>query len=408
MPKAKDHQHASVLDEVSSKRAKVADSSNADNWVTPKESMHAHFDCFSGAAGDMMLAACLDAAKDDRDRLMDHVSKCISKGIPELADEFSISCKRVWRGSGSISATYVSVQSRYDHKPAPVPIPAAPEGENITAPTKSGGSHSHGHGHEHSHGHSQPNGHSDTAVDATAKTPKASGGGDEHEHADQHGHSHEHGHGHSSGHVSDKGPLRNLPEIRKMLQDAPTEWIPVWVRERAIETFTALAQAEASVHGAESMDAVHFHEVGAVDSIVDTVGTLLALHSLGVETFSCSRLPLGEGTVFTDHGVLPVPAPATLFLMTDMPVTPGPPGPTGELVTPTAAALLSVLTRNGGKERMVGRPPLFTLRNVGVGAGTKDFHKHPNILRLMLGDNVRPSKPEVSLLPAKQEASSID
>jgi uncharacterized protein (DUF111 family) len=314
-----------------------------DGWELPAEPMHAHFDCFSGAAGDMMLAACFDVAADDRDRLMNHVSKCISKGMPELKNEFSISCNRVRRGVGSIAGTHVTVKSLYNHEAAPVP-------------------NDHDHSHEHTHGSSN---------------------------GDNGAHSHEHGHAHAQAHSSSgKGPLRNLPDIRKMLQDAPSEWIPVWVRDTAIDVFTALAKAEATVHGVGSIDAVHFHEVGAVDSIVDTVGTLLALYFLGATTFSCSRLPLGEGTVKTDHGLLPVPAPATLYLTMGMPLTAGPPGPTGELLTPTAAALLRVLTANPGKAPMVGKPPIFTLRGVGVGAGTKDFRKHPNILRLLLGDDL--------------------
>jgi uncharacterized protein (DUF111 family) len=321
------------------------DAKVVDGWELPAEPMHAHFDCFSGAAGDMMLAACFDVAGEDRDRLMNHVAKCITKGMPELKNEFSISCNRVRRGMGSIAGTHVTVKSLYNHEAAPVPT-------------------DHDHSHEHTNGSSN---------------------GDH----GAHSHQHEHGHSHSQAHSSaGKGPLRNLPDIRKMLQDAPSEWIPVWVRDTAIDVFTALAKAEATVHGVGSVDAVHFHEVGAVDSIVDTVGTLLALYFLGATTFSCSRLPLGEGTVKTDHGLLPVPAPATLYLTMGMPLTAGPPGPTGELVTPTAAALLRVLTANPGKIPMVGKPPIFTLRGIGVGAGTKDFRKHPNILRLLLGDDL--------------------
>jgi uncharacterized protein (DUF111 family) len=172
-----------------------------------------------------------------------------------------------------------------------------------------------------------------------------------------------------------------------MLMNSPTAYIPEWVRDTAIEAFTELAKAEAMTHGAESPDAVHFHEVGAIDSIVDTVGTLLAMDCLGIKTVSCSPLPLGQGTVWTDHGLLPVPAPATLRLMVDMPTCPGPPGVTGELVTPTAAALLKVLTRSY-KTKILGRPPCFTIRRVGIGAGTKDFVKHANILRLIIGDDV--------------------
>ncbi|CAB9496808.1 Pyridinium-3,5-bisthiocarboxylic acid mononucleotide nickel insertion protein [Seminavis robusta] len=173
-----------------------------------------------------------------------------------------------------------------------------------------------------------------------------------------------------------------------MLQEAPTKHIPSWVSKHAIDAFTLLAHAEAHTHGAAGPDHVHFHEVGAVDSIVDTVGTLIALHALGVTTVTCSRLPLGEGTVWTDHGLLPVPAPATLRLLVDMPTCPGPPGVTGELVTPTAAALLKTLVKSCGPPnvKVEGRPPAFTIRSIGIGAGTKDFVKHPNILRLVLGD----------------------
>jgi uncharacterized protein (DUF111 family) len=183
--------------------------------------------------------------------------------------------------------------------------------------------------------------------------------------------------------------LRNLPEIKAMLEEASVEWIPKQVKDWAVETFTALAEAEAMTHGASSIDAVHFHEVGAVDSIVDTVGTLLGLNELGVSTVSCSRLPMGEGTVWTDHGLLPVPAPATLRLLIGMPTCPGPPGLTGELVTPTAAALLRTLTKhNDTHKNMAGRAPALTPRAIGIGAGTKDFVKHPNIIRLIIGDNI--------------------
>ncbi len=154
----------------------------------------------------------------------------------------------------------------------------------------------------------------------------------------------------------------------------------------------------------------HMNRVGAIDSIVDIIGTLLALHHLSVSTVSCSKLPIGEGSVWTDHGQLPVPAFATMRLLIGMKTCPGPGDTsgvvTGELVTPTAAALLRVLTGvadyeryvriSGGDnnintndkvvKRRIGRPPSFTPKAVGIGAGTKDFIKHPNVVRLILGD----------------------
>ena len=186
------------------------------------------------------------------------------------------------------------------------------------------------------------------------------------------------GHDHSHAHNHD-GPLRTLSTVTELIRGASR--LPTSVQDTAIQVFTCLAQAEAHVHGAASIETVHFHEVGAIDSIVDIVGTILCLHCLHVETVSCSRLPLGTGSVHTEHGLLPVPAPATLFLLQGMAVTSGPPV-SGELVTPTAAALLKTLCGRSG------RPPSFTLRHIGVGAGTKDFDNHPNIVRLLLGDRV--------------------
>jgi uncharacterized protein (DUF111 family) len=156
--------------------------------------------------------------------------------------------------------------------------------------------------------------------------------------------------------------------------------------------------------------------VGAIDSIVDIVGTLLALHHLNIHTFSCSRLPMGEGMVWTDHGQLPVPAFATLRLMLGMKTCKGPGGDklTGELVTPTAAALLRVLTgvaAQAEQGKNTTRPPLFTPRFVGIGAGTKDFPDHANILRIIIGDEVvdlssSPSAKSMNPPPPKESSKN--
>lgn len=336
-------------------------------WSRPEGSYHAHFDCFSGAAGDMMLAACLDAS-DNGPALLTHIQYCLERGLTELQGEFSLDMKRVLKSEmGSIAANCITVKSRYNHSPAPVPIPSEELADEAQIRHSHSSEHSHAHIHEddhaHDHSHSYERHHSSHSSCGDTKEITSS--------------SHSHSHNHASG------PLRNLPQIRKMLMDASPTYIPAWVRDHAIQAFTELAMAEATTHGA-SVEHVHFHEVGAIDSIVDTVGTLLALHCLGVCTFSCSRLPLGEGTVWTAHGLLPVPAPATLRLLVDMPICPGPSDIiTGELVTPTAAALLRVLTSGSS-----GRPPCMTIRKIGIGAGTKDFTTHANILRLIIGDSV--------------------
>ncbi|GAX25068.1 uncharacterized protein FisN_10Lh264 [Fistulifera solaris] len=353
---------------------------------------HAHFDCFSGAAGDMLLASCLDASEDPG-HLAERVVHAIKLGLPELAEEFHLSYEKAWRGAGSIYAMTVKIESVYKHQAVPVPSKNFANDREACISDAVVGiddeiTHNHSHSPGHSHRHSQDHPHDHSL---------------EHNHGHSHGHSHvndtsliqsealdkgvsrsEHDH-HQS--LQTTGPLRNLPEIRRMLENAPEEHIPLWVKNTAIEAFVELAKAEASVHGASGIDTVHFHEVGAVDSIVDTVGTLLALHFLGAKTFSMSPLPMGEGAVRTAHGILPVPAPATLHLMVGMRTAPGPPGVTGELVTPTAAAILRVLTNNTTGVA-TDRPPRFTLRRIGLGAGTKDFRGHPNIMRLFLGDDV--------------------
>lgn len=172
----------------------------------------------------------------------------------------------------------------------------------------------------------------------------------------------------------EKQPHRHLHHIEAILDRAD---LPTTVRTRAKAVFHRLAEAEAEVHGS-TVAKVHFHEVGAVDAIVDIVGVLLGLESLGVTSVSGSVLPLGRGSVDSQHGRIPVPAPATALLLRGAPVVGGP--VEGELVTPTGAALLMTLASAWGD------PPAMRMSAVGTGAGTKDFADHPNILRLLLGE----------------------
>ncbi len=173
---------------------------------------------------------------------------------------------------------------------------------------------------------------------------------------------------------SEKQPHRHLHHIEAILEQAD---LPARVRDRAKAVFTRLAEAEAEVHGS-TVKQVHFHEVGAVDAIIDIVGALLGLDSLGVITVSASELPLGGGFVDSQHGRIPVPAPATALLLRGAPVRGGP--VEAELVTPTGAALLMTLAENWGEV------PAMRLEQVGTGAGTKEFPAHPNILRILIGE----------------------
>lgn len=174
--------------------------------------------------------------------------------------------------------------------------------------------------------------------------------------------------------VEDHQHHRHYDEIAGMIERSR---LPAGARERAQRIFRRLAEAEAHVHGVE-IGQVHFHEVGAVDSIVDIVGTAVCLDHLGVGEIHAAPLPFGSGFVETAHGRLPVPAPATAELLRGMPVHFGC-GP-GERVTPTGAAILAALAAG------FGNPPPMRVEGVGCGAGSKDFEDIPNILRLVLGE----------------------
>ena len=171
-----------------------------------------------------------------------------------------------------------------------------------------------------------------------------------------------------------KQPHRHLHHIEAILEAA---YLSPAVRERAREVFARLAAAEAEVHGT-TIQKVHFHEVGAVDAIVDIVGALVGLEYLGVDQVRAGTLPLGGGTVMCEHGRIPVPAPATANLLRGVPVVMGP--IEAELVTPTGAALLSTLVRDWG------RPPAMRLERTGIGAGTREFAEQANVLRLLIGE----------------------
>src|SRR5579875_1849200 len=167
-------------------------------------------------------------------------------------------------------------------------------------------------------------------------------------------------------------PERHWSEIRQLLEDAP---LPSRVRERALAIFRTLAEAEASVHGV-APEEVHFHEVGAVDAIIDIVGAAIAVEALGIKQLYASPLPLTSGIVKTAHGLLPVPAPATLEILRRV-HAPWRPFPVeGELVTPTGAAILATLAR-------FETPPMV-IEQVGYGFGKK-IQPWPNCLRACLG-----------------------
>jgi pyridinium-3,5-bisthiocarboxylic acid mononucleotide nickel chelatase len=217
----------------------------------------------------------------------------------------------------------------------------------------------------------------------------------EHSHDHQHSHEHEHSHDHEPGHAHDHHPTsartvvkdsdhhhhhhydtpqRNLPEIEKLINAAN---LPARAMQWSLDVFRQLAIAEGAVHGIDPSE-VHFHEVGAVDAIVDIVGTCLGLDYLDIAKIYCSPLPTGGGTVRAAHGILPVPVPAVLKLFSSRQVPVYSNGIDRELVTPTGAAIAVTLATE------FGTPPAMQLQQIGLGAGTIQL-PIPNILRLWLG-----------------------
>jgi uncharacterized protein (TIGR00299 family) protein len=182
--------------------------------------------------------------------------------------------------------------------------------------------------------------------------------------------------------VAVDGPQPHARGLAEILALVRASGLPPRAREAALALFDRIGAAEARVHGIPP-DQVHFHEVGAVDSIVDVCGAAVALDLLGWPEVVAAPPELGQGFVRTAHGLLPVPPPAVLELLRGVEVRPG--GVVGEMVTPTGAAILAGLCR-------VGTPPPLTPRRVGYGIGTKRWPDRPNVLRMTMGE-VRPSTP---------------
>lgn len=193
----------------------------------------------------------------------------------------------------------------------------------------------------------------------------------------EHGHDEASGHTHNHHHEVNHSHGRTLPEIRRIIDRAA---ISDSAKKNATKIFEALGHAEAEIHNS-SIEQVHFHEVGAVDAMVDIVCAAVGAESLAIDEWICSPLNVGGGTVKCAHGILPVPAPATLKLLSHAPVYSS--GPQVELVTPTGAAIVATL---------ISRFTSFAAMKVekaGYGAGTREFLDHPNLLRLTIGETAQ-------------------
>ena len=284
-----------------------------------------YLECFSGLSGDMLLAALADAGVPAA--LLQQTAAALNLGA-------SLVFERVDRSGISANKAHVLVDGR--------DADAAPEHRHVP-------DHNHAHegeagqAHSHAHAHAEP-----------------------HQHAAASSHI-------AFSHTGDHG--RNLPAIYAILEAAP---IPAEARTLALRAFALLGAAEAAIHGV-SIDQVHFHEVGAVDAIVDIACAAVGLTSLGADRWYCSPVNVGSGFVDCAHGRFPVPAPATAALLLGIPTYSE--GPAMELVTPTGAALLRALDCDLTR-------PTASFEHIGYGAGTRNPPRFPNVLRLSIGEAV--------------------
>ena len=286
----------------------------------------AYLDCFSGISGDMFLGALVDAGVSP---------ELLEATVAALDIGARLQVSRVMRGG--VSATKVDVYS-HGEKDLPREVFWAQQGHRSRA-------------HAHSPGDMQHERHeADARQHDPGKQSSRAGMPAPHEHS------------------------RGLNEIRGIIAKAA---ISSTVKGTAIRIFEALGAAEAEIHNT-SIEKVHFHEVGAVDAMVDIVCAAVGAEALGVDEWVCSPLNVGGGTVECAHGTLPVPAPATLKLLKNAPVYSS--GPQVELVTPTGAAIVKELAARFGSF------PSMKIEKAGYGAGSRDIPNHPNLLRLSIGE----------------------
>ncbi|MFB3921814.1 MAG: nickel pincer cofactor biosynthesis protein LarC [Terriglobia bacterium] len=182
--------------------------------------------------------------------------------------------------------------------------------------------------------------------------------------------------------VSGEQPHRKLSDIEGILG---TPGLSDRVKEKSLKIFHRLAEAEGKIHNKPPAE-IHFHEVGAVDAIIDIVGACVGVEALEISELICSPLNVGGGRVEAEHGSLPVPAPATAELLQGIPIYSS--GVEGELVTPTGAAIVSTLATS------FGPLPSFKIERIGYGAGAKEFPKHANVARIFIGEKVESVKAE--------------
>lgn len=280
-----------------------------------------YFDCFSGISGDMTIGALIDLGID-REKFQAELAKI------NIGDEFKIDIKPgIKKGiSGTDFTVILNDHDHHGHHHAKEHVHKHED-------------HPHHHEHDHSHHHETAHAHHTLEVK-----------------------SHDHHHAHS----------RNLNDIYQIIDASQ---LSGFVKDLSKKIFMEVAVAEAKIH-AKTIDDVHFHEVGAVDSIVDIIGAAICIEMLEVDEIHCSEINVGSGFVKCEHGIFPVPAPATMEILRGMPIYCK--NAQKELTTPTGAAILKAACT------VVGVAPEFVIEKVGYGMGKRDM-EIPNVLRAVLG-----------------------
>jgi len=311
-----------------------------------------YLDLISGIAGDMFIAALLDLGVDAR-RLERELKKLKLEGY-----HLHISRQQ----KSSIAGVKFDVHLAHDHSH----------------------DHNHEHAHDHEHAH-EPHVH-ETACGIQLHEP--------HDHDHEH-HHHDHPHSHSHDHSHEE--QRNFSEIKQLISRSK---LSAWVKSKSIAVFQRIAEAEGKIHGLPPGE-VHFHEVGAVDSIVDIVGAAIALELLGKPRVFASPVVEGTGWIQCTHGHFPVPAPATLAILGARGIGLTQCEEPHELVTPTGAALLAEFVESfGAMENLVAE-------KIGFGLGTRENKTRPNVLRAVLGTGNAKHPGEISS-PATRHLSPLD
>jgi uncharacterized protein (TIGR00299 family) protein len=299
----------------------------------------AYLDCFAGVAGDMFLGALIDAGVPPQ--VLQDATAALGVGASlkiEKVDRSGISCTKVHVLEGD----HLAEQSQQAYS-------RQPETQHL---------HKTGDAHEHPH--------------AESETPT---------------HSHDHAHAHVHG--------RSLTAIRALIQSAA---LAEPVKLTAIRAFELLGETEARIHNV-AVDEIHFHEVGAVDAIVDIVAASAGIHHLNVGAWHCSPINVGGGTVVCAHGTFPVPAPATADLLRGFPTYSA--HVQQELVTPTGAVLLRVL------DPVFGPQPAMRVEQIGYGAGTRNSKGFPNVVRLSIGEATEATEISGTSLRSEHETVTV-